>query len=66
MGERLGVLLDEEGPSIQVVRAGVRVGSIGDRVPTLVRCIRAGEEYEAVVKAIDGGDVLVTVRNSPS
>jgi hypothetical protein len=64
VGDKLAVVLDEEGPSIRAERAGARVGSIADRVPTLVNCIRAGNQYEAEVEAAEGGDVKVTVRKT--
>ncbi len=58
------MVLDEQAPSIRAERDGQRVGSIAARVPTLIRCIRAGHAYEAVVDAVDGGAIAVTVRRA--
>jgi len=62
-GLELRIELNEAGPSINAMNGDQRVGSIVDRVPALLRCIREGNEYLAVVDRVVGGQVEVTVRN---
>ena len=62
-GMELDIQLNETGPSINAMIGNQRVGSVVDRVPALLRCIREGNRYVAVVDGIIGGQVEVTVRN---
>jgi hypothetical protein len=58
---RLGIELDEERMSVLATSNGRRVGSIGNNVPVLVRCIRSGNQYSGRVLNIDGGRVVIEI-----
>jgi hypothetical protein len=60
----LRIELDEQRMSILATSNGQRVGSIGNNVPVLVRCIRAGNQYLGRVVTIDGGRVVVAISHA--
>lgn len=64
-GQKLDVVLDEDKPAIEVMKGTQRVGSIVERVPRFVNCIRQGAKYVAEVVSIDEGNVI-RVRTHPS
>lgn len=67
-GDMLDLRLDDSSGTRVVVAttaAGHNAGSIVDHIRRLIRCIQEGNSYNATVRTVTGGAVVVDVARAP-
>lgn len=62
VGDVLRVKLDQDDVVVLVNSENDEVGSvIPPEITTLIKCIKEGDKYKAIIKSIDGAHILVNI-----